>query len=403
MKTKPTIAHVITRLLRGGAEENTILCCQAQQADGCEVVLAHGKSVSGDYQAGLAVGLKFAALPSLVHPISPLADLYALAQLVSTFRRIAPDVVHTHESKAGVLGRIAGRLTGAAVVVHTVHIISFANVSRAKRWFYVATEKLAARFCDAMIFVSEGARAEYARAGIGAGVPTFVIPSGMDIDRFRHHSGELQSSDARRLANEHADKIKVLYLSAFEERKRHKQLIEALGRRRDELSDCHFIFAGEGNTKDEIRHLVKNLGLTSWISIVDHCSTPEDLIAVSDLGIYASQREGLPRAVIQSLAAGKPVAVARLPGIEEVVADRVNGAITPSSSLEALVDQVLALSDDTSLRDRLTEGARRTDLSNWEVDVMTNNLRAVYQEILAAKGNHHVEYTIDTHDEHDCR
>jgi glycosyltransferase involved in cell wall biosynthesis len=327
----------------------------------------------------------FVAVPSLVHPISPLADIRALLELVSTFRRLKPDVVHTHQSKAGIVGRVAGRIAGAKAVVHTVHIIPFTNVSRAHRFVYIWAERLAARFCDALIFVSEGAKAEYTQHAIGKGLPAIVIPSGMDIARFQNHDGSLESADARRLAHEQKHSLKLLYLSSFEDRKRHKPLVESMARNRDKLSGCHVILAGEGSTKPEIAELVKTLGLSETVSILDHCETPEDLIAISDLCLYASEREGLPRAVIQYLASGKPVVVSNLPGIGEIVRDGVNGIVTPADNLDDLVRAVVTLADDKALLERLATGARGTDTSRWQSDVMTEQVAALYRDVIAGR------------------
>ena len=385
MTNKPRVVHVITRLLRGGTEENTMLCCRAQAAEGYEVCLAYGRSSSEAYWAAQASNIDFVAIPSLVHPISLRADFSALVELIRTFRRARPDVVHTHQSKAGILGRLAGRLARARAVVHTVHIIPFTNVSRTQSIIYVLSEKFAAHFCDALVFVSEGAKVEYARHGIGTGIPAVVIRSGMDIARFQDHSGEPASAEARRIDAAHRGKLKILYLSSFEERKRHAPLLAALGRYRDKLADCHVILAGEGSTKGVVEVLVKDLGLSKLVTILDHCETPEDLIAMSDLCLYASEREGLPRAVIQYLAGGKPVVVSDLPGIEEIVADGVNGLIAPSHDLDALAQIVLGLRDDRSSLERLADGARRTDTSRWRADVMTGEVSGLYRQLLAAR------------------
>jgi glycosyltransferase involved in cell wall biosynthesis len=387
MSANPRVVHVITRLLRGGTEENTVLCCKAQQAAGYEVSLAHGKSSADAFWSEQAAGIALVVVPSLVHPISLSADFRALLELVRTFRRIKPDVVHTHQSKAGILGRLAGRFAGAKVVVHTVHIIPFTNVSRGQRLIYVLSERLAARFCDAMVFVSKGAMSEYARNGIGKNVPAMVIPSGMDITRFQRHSGELRSADARRLAAAHADKLKILYLSSFEERKRHRELLAAFADRHASMTGIHIIFAGEGSTKCEIAERIAALGLHDEVSILDHCETPEDLIAISDLCLYASEREGLPRAAIQYLASGKPVVVSELPGIEEIVDHNVNGLVVPANDLGGLAKAVLGLRDDRQQLERLGAGAQRTDTSRWHADVMTTEVDALYRRLLAAKSS----------------
>ncbi len=386
MTASPRIVHVITRMLRGGTEENTMLCCRAQAKAGSTVAIAHGRDIVDSYLSAPEPDVDLIAVPSLIHPISPLADLRALRELTAVFKTFAPDIVHTHQSKAGIVGRIAGRRAGAKAVVHTVHIIPFTNVSPLKKLIYVLVEKFAARYCDAMIFVSEGARSEYAHLNIGRSCPAHVIPSGMEIGRFRDYTGDLQSEDARRIAGAHSDKLKVLYLSSFEERKRHEPLVAALAEMAGGLDGCHVMFAGEGRTKERVRSQVDALGLSENLSILDHTTVPEDLIAISDLCIYVSEREGLPRAVIQYLASGKPVVVADLPGIGEIVNDGVNGVVTPAHDMAGLVAVIRELRDDPNELARLASGARETDTSRWDANVMTTEVAAIYKEILKRRG-----------------
>ncbi len=146
------IVHVVTRLLRAGSEENTLACCRWQAEAGHEVVLVHG--AEADAAPAAAAGVRCIALPEMVHPIRPYADARALAALRRLYLRLAPDVVHSHQSKAGVLGRLAADVVPEARVIHGLHLLPWAHVSGARRRVYLAAERAVAGRTDAFIGVS---------------------------------------------------------------------------------------------------------------------------------------------------------------------------------------------------------------------------------------------------------
>ena len=177
------IVHVVTRLLRAGSEENTLACCRWQAEAGHEVVLVHG--AEADAALAAAAGVRCIALPEMVHPIRPYADARALAALRRLYLRLAPDVVHSHQSKAGVLGRLAADVVPEARVIHGLHLLPWAHVSGARRRVYLAAERAVAGRTDAFIGVSRALCEAYAAAGIAPRGRLHCVRSGMDLARFR--------------------------------------------------------------------------------------------------------------------------------------------------------------------------------------------------------------------------
>ena len=152
--TQLTIAHVITRFIRGGADENTRLSCNAQAAAGHRVALIFGREAHEEMLAALDPRVERIRIDALVRRIDPVCDALTLMSLVRTLRDLKPDIVHTHTSKAGILGRLAGRIARAKAIVHGVHILPFLNVRRFKRWVFLAVERLTAPLTDAFVSVS---------------------------------------------------------------------------------------------------------------------------------------------------------------------------------------------------------------------------------------------------------
>ena len=179
------IAHVITRLIQGGADENTLLSCNGQAALGHEVHLIFGAEVSPAMVGRLHPLVRPHQISDLWRAVAPVRDARATWSLAALLRRVRPQILHTHTSKAGAVGRVAARLAGIPGVVHGIHILPFLNVGRAERAAYLATERLLAPVTDKFVSVSRGMLDSAVAHGIGPARKHVVIPSGMDLDQFR--------------------------------------------------------------------------------------------------------------------------------------------------------------------------------------------------------------------------
>lgn len=376
------IAHVITRLINGGADENTVISCNQAVRSGHHVILVHGAQTRPEILATVDERVRIVELPSLVRPIAPLGDLKALGDLVRTFHRLRPDVVHTHTSKAGILGRLAARAASVPVVVHGVHIVPFVTVGRLETFVYLTAERAVQGMTHAFIDVSPGLRDLCVRAGIGAPERHHVVPSGFDLPRFRD---AIQPGDWRRLLRLEPDDPRppvVLMLAVFEGRKRHLDVLERLPRIVARFPRVRFVFAGDGTLKDAIDARTKTLGIERNVILTGFHRHPEQLIALADICLLASAREGLPRVLMQYLAGGKPVIATDLPCIDDVLRHDVNGLVARSDDLDGLADAVVALLDDPARRARLARGAAATQLSEWDAARMGERLEAVYADVI---------------------
>jgi len=372
------IVHLVTRLLRAGSEENTTETCRWQAEAGHKVTLVHGREADPWWQDNPVPGVDLMEIPELVHPLDPLADLRALSALKATYRQLQPDVIHTHQSKAGILGRLAARAVPQAVVAHGIHIVPFEGVSRAKRTFYIGAEKLAARRTDVFIGVSEAVGHAYVAAGIIRRGRVHCVRSGMDLGRFRNAG---LPDDWRALLGVRRGNVRprvALMLAAFEPRKRHVAFLQAFARAADTLPDLKLLLAGAGPEETRVRQEVQRLGLQDRVVFCGHRADPEALLALADVSVLTSEREGLPRVVVQSIAAGCPVLVNDMPGIDEVIADGVNGHVVARGDLDGVMARIRAvLGDDLALR-RLGSGAIASDVEPWSLASMGARTTALY-------------------------
>lgn len=385
--TRPlNIVHVITRLLLGGAEENTVATCLHQAASGHRVTLIHGPGADPSWAKRFGDRIQLIGAEGLVHPISPLADFRVIRDLHRLFRQLQADIVHTHGSKAGIVGRAAAAAARVPLIVHTIHIAPFVAVSGGKRRLYVDAERACARLSHLLIAVSRGMQQAYLEAGIGEGVPIPVIHSGMQLERFtlavppadwRSRIGGWNGRERPRF---------ILKTAAFEERKRQLPLLRAMAAGLRARRDTCLLFAGEGPDRLRCEEEARNLGIADQVRFLGHDSAPWELVALADLCVHSAAREGLPRTAVQAIAGGKPLVVARLPGIEEIVADRINGIITDADDLAVLAAEVFDLIDSPDRLARLQDGARSTDVSSWRQEMMGERIDHAYASVLAMSG-----------------
>jgi glycosyltransferase involved in cell wall biosynthesis len=225
------IAHVITRFIRGGADENTLLSCNAQAAAGHEVLLIHGDEAAQGIIDRLDPGVQRTVSPSLVRSLRPAAEVRAVAEIAGRLKAFKPHIVHTHTSKAGVLGRLAARMVGTPGVVHGVHIAPFLNVGAGERAVYLLAERMLAPMTDMFVNVSEGMRRACLDHGVGDVAKHVVVPSGMDVDAFRSARPLSRPELAERLGAALPPDLKLLLIVAgFEPRKRQAEFLEVFAR-----------------------------------------------------------------------------------------------------------------------------------------------------------------------------
>lgn len=380
------IVHVVTRLLRAGSEENVISTCLGQAALGHEVTLVYGRDHDPRYHAEIGGTIRLECVESMVHPIDPLADIRATGEMTRLFRDLRADIVHTHQSKAGVIGRIAARRARVPHVVHGVHIAPFLNVGRAKRAFYLVIERLMARYTHAFISVSRGMRDAYLNAGIGAPGDHHVVYSGMPLDTF---VGAAPPENWRALAGVAANAPKppiLVMLAALEPRKRHRELIAVLGDVVRRFPEVRLLCGGEGPARPEVEAAIAEAGLEKNVRLLGFYPEPGQLVALADLCLLTSMREGLPRVVVQYIAGGKPAIVTRVPGIEEIVEDGVSGLVTDPDHMADTARAILDVLSDDALRARLSAGAAARNVSAWRPAALVEGTQAVYDGLVARDG-----------------
>ena len=358
------VLHIATRHRTGGAEKNVIHWIECQLEAGDEVEFAVGPD-------GLVMDLPPAVrvhqIGDLCRELRPLGDLRALLALRRTISRGRFDLVHTHQSKAGILGRIAA-FRRAPLIVHSVHMASFGSAYSARASsLFLRLERLCARFTDRIVCVGNSLRVLYLGAGVGRDGQYEVLRSPIDVERFLalREAGDgrrQQDRDALGIAPE--TKV-LLSLGALDQRKRHDSILREL-RPLLAADSAILVIAGDGPERQALEELAHELGIEHSVRLEGFVGDIRPLLTVADALVHASEVEGVPQVAVQALAAGVPVVAATSDWISDLPVHPAGVAQADCSDLEAATQRVLALSP---------EPCPPEDLMPWQPDRVAEQIQ----------------------------
>ena len=381
---KKSIIHIITRLLNGGADENTVFSCNHSVAIGDDVTLIIGKDQNKEIVSKIDSRVRLVVVEDLVIEISPIKDLLALFKIKKIIKQISPDVVHTHTSKAGVVGRLAAWLADTKLIIHTIHSLPFISANFLTKVFYLFLEKITSFITDEFINVSNGTMEIYLKYKIGNLSNHHVIYSAFDIDKFKNANKQQAFDDLNMNINLNSSKI-IIRMGRFEKLKRYKELIETFSKILSKFPNSMLILVGDGELLAESKQLSKTLDLEKNIIFTGFTDCPEKIIALADICVMNSEREGLSRAMLQYLAGGKPVICSNIYGVKEVMKDEINGCLYESKNPNGLYNKLLFLLSNEELLNKLTIGAKETDISKWSLEFMGEKIDDLYNSQLVIK------------------
>jgi glycosyltransferase involved in cell wall biosynthesis len=386
------ICHVITRLIVGGAQENTLYTAIGQDRDPAfDVTLACGidRGPEGDLlQEARAAGLNVVLVPSLVRPISPHTDARALVDLFRLFRRGRYDIVHTHSSKAGIVGRVAARIARVPVVIHTLHSLVFHKYqSEWQNRLYIGLKRICASFTDVLISVNERTAQGALAERIGQPEQYITIYSGMDLEPFLSIADRLSVSDAKRRVGIDPACPVVGKIARLFPLKGHDQFLESARRIAAREPRAKFLLVGDGILRERLRERVKMMGIEDRVVFAGLVS-PETVpahIQAMDVVVHTSLREGIARVLPQAGAVGKPVVTFDLDGGPEVVQDGISGYVVAPSDSEALAERVVGLLGDPGKRDQFGRAGQDFARRHFALEIMVKRINEVYLSQLARR------------------
>jgi glycosyltransferase involved in cell wall biosynthesis len=382
-------AHIITRLILGGAQENTLFNVDDQHhlfGDDVCLITGPGAGPEGSLeQRARSRGLNLKVLTELGRSIRPWQDLLALRAIRRALQEYAPEIVHTHSSKAGILGRLAAHQLGIPAV-HTIHGAAFHYGQNPLAFqIYRLAERLAARWCDHFISVCDAMTTQYVAAGIATRERFTTIYSGMDVDRFL--TPRRAASEIRRQLGLEPDDIVFGKVARLFHLKGHNHLIEAAPAVAAAIPKARFLLVGDGLLREHYQKRIAELGLTQHFRFTGLVPPDDvaDYLHAMDVVVHTSDWEGLPRVLPQALLAGKPVIAFNIDGAPEVCIPDVTGLLAEHGNAAQLTAAMLRLGTDAELRRRLGAAGRERCGDVFRHEFMTRRIREVYADVLAKR------------------
>jgi glycosyltransferase involved in cell wall biosynthesis len=379
------IAHVITRLDLGGAQGNTLYTWSHLDRARFEPMLVCGVGGMLDEEAAALSepddGPRLRRLSALVREVDPARDLLALLQLINLFLAERPAIVHTHSSKAGILGRLAAAFAGVPVIVHTYHGFGFNDYQPSLlKSLYAALERFCCRFTRAIVFVSR-ANEEYARRHrLGDPARYHLIRSGVRLSELPARVAERGKAKAALGFGMH--KPLVLSIGNLKPQKNPADFLAMAERVGAQEPDTEFLFVGDGPLRQRLEFQLIAKGLAGRVKLPGWRRDTAQLLALADVFVLTSLWEGLPRALVEALKSGVPAVCYAADGVVDLLQDGVNGFVVAPRDVNALSDRVLRLLRDGDLRRGMGERARASVGPEYDIDLMVRAQERLYDALV---------------------
>jgi len=370
---RPRVFHLITRLLKGGAEAKTMATVLG--LDDYEFTVGYGKSYDQEQVTRLESNDIETRQFRLIRHYNPVTSVPAVMSIAHYLRKNNFDIVHTHSTEAGIIGRFAAAIADVPNVVHTVHGVPFADDRNvALNRFVLACERRAATYTDRLVTNADVIAEEYLDRGIGSRDQYATVYSGVELDAFR------EATPATDLPG---DRPRVVMIGRLADGKGFDVLLDAAESiRGDDVSVC---LIGDGPLSDSLSDEICERGLTDDVFLTGFRDDIPRVLAASDILVLPSFREGTPRVITEAMASGLPVVATDIAGIPEQVVDGKSGYLIPTGDPDALADRLDELLSNPELRESMGDrGFKRAE--QFGVESMLKELDELYQGLLENSG-----------------
>ena len=380
---KKKILHTTTRLVLGGGVEKNIYYTVKTLGNEFEFHLSCG----ADFKDDLFVDhpeVKIILCPHLINTIHPLKDLKALWFYYRLIRKEKYDIVHTHETKASFITKLAAWLARCPYVIYGLHGVTFNDpMSAFKRKFYIFLEKLTIRCTDLIVAVGNDTIEAYHKENIGKNIPYEVVRSGVDIDDYLDQAIQTDEEklQCKKSMGMNADDIVMITVGRFSYSKAQRYAIQAFAALQRKYNNLKFLLIGEGELLEDCKTLAKKLGIVeNSIYFLGYQKDIPRYLSISDLFIFTSLREGLPRVTVEASLMKVPIVAFEVEGIREVITHEQSGYIVKQYDVEALTFYARKLLMDINLRQKFTQNSYNHVIKNWDSNLMAIQLREIYSE-----------------------
>lgn len=381
------IVHIITRLIVGGAQENTLLSCEGQHDAGHDVTLITGPALGpeGSLMArATSYGYTVETIDAMRRSILPVKDYDTYRWLIARLIELKPDVVHTHSSKAGIIGRWAAHKAGVPRIVHTIHGLSFTSSTRAiVNNFYKLLERKAAPITHRIVSVADAMTRVSLANGIGRPEQYATVHSGMELEPFL--DPPVSRERVREQLGLKEDDVAVGTIARLFHLKGHDDLLELAPALCARFPKLKFVWIGDGLLKQAFQERIASMKLTDrfiFTGLVPPARIPE-LVNALDIVAHPSRREGLARAIPQGQLARCPVVCYDVDGNAEGLIDGQTGFAVKAFDVKAFGERLSELLSDPARRARMGEAGRAFARERFDHQLMVRKLLDLYHDLQA--------------------
>lgn len=385
------ILHIITRLDMGGSAQNTLQTC-IKLGGKYETVLVHGLSyesrmtarekqiIEDGIKEAKAQGVKVAPLPAMVCSIRPLKDFRALFSLVWLILREKPDIVHTHSSKAGILGRLAARIAGVSHIVHTPHgHVFYGHFGVCASKIFLWVEKIFSRFTDRMVALTDGEKKDYIKLSVCTSEKLFKIHSGVDLKPFMHSNGK--RVEKRRSLGLDQNGTVIGFVGWLLPIKGPAYLLKAMAHIWPDYPTASLVMVGKGELDVDLRAEALRMNANGRVKFMGWREDIHEIMPVFDLLVLPSLNEGMGRVLVEAMAAGKPVVASEVGGIPDLVKHGETGYLVRPADEKALARGIRRILDDPESARQMGQRGKE-HCRQFSLEAMIEKLDNLYSDLI---------------------
>lgn len=381
------VLHSITRLIIGGAQENTVLSAQLLDKDKYEVDVICGAQLGREgslleesYQRNVFPKI----FKNLVREINPIKDFIHLIEMIIFLKKNNYTIIHTHSSKAGFIHRIAAKIVNVPIIIHTVHGWSFHNeMSKLKRKVYVGLEKIAAKFSNKIITVTDLDIKKGLKEKIGREEQYKTIHSSIEVEKYEKPQRNL--NEIREEFNIKPDDFVVGTVARLAEQKAPLDFMKIAYRVSPKIKNIKFLYVGDGHLRKDVEKYIRKNGLEKKVILAGLRTDVPDMLAVMDIFILTSLWEGLPRVFSQAMAAKLPIIATKVAGAPEAIIDGKNGHMTTPGKPMEMIPYIEKLYKYSKKRELMGEFGYKIAHKHFSVYSMIKDIEDIYEIILKEK------------------
>ena len=383
MQRRYNILYVVTKLELGGAQKQALSLMRRLNNEEYNIFLFTAYDGLLMDEALAISGITVKRSRFLERLISPLKDLLALFEIYSFIREKQIDIVHTHSSKAGIVGRLAARLAGAKIIIHTVHGWSFNDYQPFfTRLLYIGLERWIGSFTDRLIVVSGWDKERGLRNNIASGDRYSLIRYGIDYAEF---GKKRDIPGLRQELGLSADDALVGMVACLKPQKSPGDFIRLAELINQSLPEVKFILVGDGTLREDIEDLISKYNLRRNMFLLGWRDDIPEILSAIDVFVLTSLWEGLPISVLEAIVSGRPVVATDTGGIKEAVFESKTGFLVPQGDVKAMAGKVKILLNDKSLRLKIGDNAHSGLGVSYRLDCMVSSTKELYENLLAAR------------------